>query len=296
METNNRIFKIIISLVAILMVVGSLFVFSLKLDEPVFFDHYYDQRVYVDKDQYHQEISFDLCYITDAFSDRVVIDIKFPEYPMIDIQVSEEYGHIPEFYWEEEQEGPLGVVHGRYSIRSVTCKIIDLPEEKTLDGLVLKKAEILFSDSKVITVDIGEIYLYEHMFGESPLEHISSSAGPGETSQTSYRILRDITITATESPLMEKFNNRVQWKINGEEPDTLVGRTLPEGSVLEVTSKVDPEDDILNKYNLFDIHPNVSFTDVSGVHYSQRFYNIDSFYPSYSFSDLHRYIKAREAI
>lgn len=295
METNNRIFKAIIAMFVILALTGSAFVVLLRLDEPLFFDHYYDQRVYGDKDQSYKEISFNLCYVTDAFSENVVIGLVFPEYPEIDIQVSE-YVNIPPFSWEKEQDITTGVTYGRYSIRTVTCKIIDLPEGKSLDGLILKKADILFSDSKEMSVDIGEIYLYKPSLGENPLEHISSSAGPGNTGQTSYRVLRDITITGTESLLMNKFNDRAQWKINGENPNTVVGRALHRGSTLEVTSKVDSVDDILARYTLFNIHPELKFTDAYGVHYSQRFYNIDSFYPSYSFIDLYKYLKSREAI
>ncbi|TCT14522.1 hypothetical protein EDC18_1053 [Natranaerovirga pectinivora] len=294
MEINNRIFKGILTLIAVLVVAGYSLVFYLKLDEPVFFQHYYDQRVYVDREHY-QDISFNLGYITNAYDNSVVIDIAFPEYPEITIQASE-YGYSHPFNWGSEQNKTPGDIYGRYNVRSVNCKIIDLPKEKDLDGIVLTQARILFSDSSEMTVDIGEIHLYEHRFGKSPLEHVSSSGSNNGTGKTSYRILGDLTITAIDSPLMEKFKDRVQWKINGSNPEDSLGMTLQKGNFLDVTTKVGIGDDIVSQYTLFDIHPKLTITDDDGIHYYERVYNIKSLYHNYSFMGLYRYIKAREAI
>ncbi|SDL00032.1 hypothetical protein [Natronincola ferrireducens] len=294
MEINNKIFNVVLVLVATLVAAGYGLIFYLKLDGPVFFHHYYDQRIYVDREHY-QDISFNLGYITDAYDDRVVIDIEFPEYPELTIQASE-YGYIHPFNWGFEHNDTPGDIYGRYSVRSVYCKIIDLPEGKDLDGVVLTQARIMFDDSSEMAVDIGEIHLYEHMTGESLLEHISSSGSSDGTGKTTYRILGDLTITLIESPLMEKFKDRVQWKVNGTNPHVTVGMTLQEGNFLDVTSKVGVADDIVSEYTLFDIHPKLTFTDDHGIHYSQRFYNINSIYHNYSFTNLYRYIKARGTI
>ncbi len=279
-------------MVVIFVVVGYGLVFYIKLDKPVFFQHYFDQGVYVDSDYYHGN-SFNLGYITDAYDDRVVIDIGFPEEPELNIQASE-YGDINSFNWGSEQNNTPGDIYGRYSVRSVYCKIIDLPEGKDLDGVVLTQANILFSDSSEMTVDIGEIHLFEHMFGESPLKDVSSSVSSDRTGKTSYKILGGLTVTAIESPLTEKFKDRIQWEVNGGNPYTAVGMTFKDGSLLNVTTKISPPDDIISEYTLFNIQPKITFTDNGGKCYNQRIYSVNSIYHNYSFMNLYRYIKARE--
>lgn len=295
METNNKIFRVILVLVAILVAAGYGLVFYLKLEEPVFFHHYYDQGVYVDREHYQQDISFNLGYITDANDDRVVIDIVFPDYPELTVQASE-YGYVDPFNWGSGTNDPLGEIYGRYSVRTVHCTIIELPNARDFDGAVLSQAKVLFSDSSEMTVDIGEIHFYRYMFGETPLEHVSSSGSSDGTGKTSYRMLENLTITDIDSPTVERFKDRVQWKVNGSNPDDAVGMTFQERTILDVTSSVGPTDDIVSEYTLFNIHPILTFTDQEGTQYTQRFLNINSLYHSHNFMDLYRYIKAREAM
>lgn len=261
---------------ATFVVVGYGIIFYIMTDVPVFFQHYYDQRVYMDRNHY-QNSSFNLGYITNAYDDRVVIDIVFSEEPELKFQVSE-YGDI----------------YGQYSVKSLLCKIIDLPEGKNLDGVVLTQARILFSDSSEMTVDIGKIHLFEHMAEESPIKVVSSLGDSDGTEKTICKILADLTVTAIESPLLEKFKDRVQWKVNGINPNTAVGMALQEGDFFDVTSEISPPKDIISEYTLFDINPKLTFSDDNGVYYSQRLYNINDIYHDYSFMDLFRYIKARK--
>lgn len=295
METNNKIFRVVLVLVAIFMAAGYSIVFYLTLDAPVFFHHYYDQGVFVDRAHYQGDISFNLSYITNASDESVVIDIAFPEYPELIIQASE-YGYVDHFNWGADVNNTPGEIYGRYSVRTVYCTIIELPDGKDPDGVVLSQARVRFSDHSERTVDIGEVHFYQRIPGETPLEHVSSSSSSDGTGKTSYRTLKELTLTAIDSPLMEKFQERVQWKINGGIPEEAVGMTFQERSILDVTSAVGLAEDIISDYTLFDIQPVLTFTDHDGTQYSQRFYNINSLYHSHSFMDLYRYINAREAL
>jgi len=104
-----------------------------------------------------------------------------------------------------------------------------------------------------------------------------------------------LTVTAIESPLMEKFKDRIQWKVNGSDPYTTVGMKLQEGNFLDLTTKISSSDNIISEYSLFDIQPKVAFTDNSGTYYNERHCSVSNNYHNYSFMDLYRYIKAREA-
>lgn len=245
--------------------------------------------------EHYQKISFNLGYITNADDDRVVIGVEFPEYPELNVQASEN-GFIHHFSWDSRQKNTPGDIYGRYSVRSVYCQIIDFPKGKDLGGVVLTQTRILFNDSSEMTVDIGEIHLYEHEPGKSPLKHVSSTGSSDGTSRTSYKVLEGITLVSIESPLMEKFQDRLDLEINGNNPADIVKLTLQEGNILDVTSKVGPAKDIVSEYALFDMHPKLTFMGDDRSQYSQRIYNINSLSNNYSFMDLYRYIKAREAI
>ncbi len=290
MKTNNKIFKVVLALVAIFVLLGYGFVFKLKLDEPLFFHHYYDQRVYVDRAT-NQDIFFTLGYITDVNDDKVVSDIVFPESPELVIQASE-YGYTNISNWGFEKNDTPGDIYGRYSVRNINCKITELPDIK---DLVITKARIRFNDSTEMTVDIGEIHFYEYRFLDSLLENITSSSSSDGSGKTNYRILGNLTITAIESPLMEKVQDRVHWQVNGKNPDDSVGMRVQEGNILEVTSQVELAEDIISEYTRFDIQPKLTFTDDKGTHYFMRIYNINSLHHNYSFGSLYKYIKAREA-
>jgi hypothetical protein len=295
MAINSRIFKGVLLLVTILVIVGYSLVIYFRLDQPVFFDHYYDKRIYINEEQY-QEISFNLSYITNVHDDRVVTQITFPEHPEVTIQASE-YAYNAPFNWGSEKNKTPGDVYGRYSVRNVICKMIELPQKEDLNKIVLTHAKVLFDDASEITVDIGEINLYAYMPGEIPLEHVSTSGSSDGTGETRYRLLGNLTLTAIDSPLMANVKDSVQWEINNNIPNDSLGMTFQEGSFLDVTSRIGSmTGDIISEYTLFDIHPKLTFVDDAGIQYTQHFYNIDSLYHNYSFMTLYKYIKARGAI
>lgn len=293
MAINNRIFNAILILITVLMMVGYSLVFYFKLDEPLFFYHYYDQRVIVNESRY-QDVNFVLEYIANARDEKVVIGVEFPESPEIKIQVSAFDSSNP-FNWSSEKHRALGDIYGQYSVRRVNCMLIELPNIEEMDGIVLTQAKIKFSDASVMTAHIGEIHFYTERFREMPIETFSTTGSSDGTGETSFKILENLTLTAIDSTFMEKFKDRIQWQINDKSPEDSIGMTFKEGSLLEVTSRVNPTEDIIARYTLFDAHPELIFIDDNGLQYSKRLYNLDSLYHHYSFMELYQYIKAREA-
>lgn len=53
-DTNNKIYKIVLLTVGVLSVVGIIFNNYIKLDEPVFFEHYYDIGFYTESEDYEE--------------------------------------------------------------------------------------------------------------------------------------------------------------------------------------------------------------------------------------------------
>lgn len=292
MEKNNRIYKGILILAAVLVLAGTGIVYYFRLEQPVFFAHYYDVRV--DRESSYSEDMI-LRYVTNAYDRRVVTAVEFLEIPGVMLWASEREEAI--FSWEGEDDSIPGEVHGRYSVRKVYVRNFSLPEDVEADGKVLRKAKVRFDDGSEMTVDMGELHLYEDERRDEthPFEHVSSSSSSDGTSQTVYRILDELTVTEAENPLAERLKGRLDWRLDEKEPDEAVGSIYGERSILSVSSSVLPGEDILSAYALFDFHPVLTFTDQEGRVHTQRFYNMRSQKENHSFLGLHAYISAREA-
>ena len=294
MNVNDRIFKAVLLLSAILVAAGYGLVFFIRLDQPVFFHHYLDQRVSMDREVNYQGGGFNLKYITNLDDDRVVIDVEFPEFPDLVVHSSEFY-HTDHFNWGQNQGVSPGETYGRYSLRTVYCEIVDLQDDD-FESAVVTKAKILFGDFSQILVDIGEIHLYRHDYRERPFEHVSSTGSSDGSSSTNYRILEDMTLVGFESDLMKRFEDRISWKINGMMPDDAPGTELIEGSIFSVSSNIKPSEDIKSRFAIFDVQPELVFELADGSLVTQRFYNINSLYHHYSFKDIFSYLRERGEI
>ena len=144
-------------------------------------------------------------------------------------------------------------------------------------------------------MDIGELHLYEpqRTEEESPYEHVSSSGSSDGTSLTVYRMLEELTLTEVESPLADKLKGRLDWRIGGNAPEESLGLVFGEKSILNVSSEVLPGEDVMEAYAVFDVHPQLTFTDGEGKRFTQRFYNMRSQAENYSFSGLRAFIRER---
>lgn len=290
MEKNNRIFKGILVLALILILAGSGSIYCFRLDAPVFFPHYYDLRVQRD-DMYAENLV--LRYVTNAYDTREVTAAQFVEVPEVTLFASEREEAI--FPWESQEKGVPGEIHGRYSVRKVYVRNLSIPEEVQVDGKVIRNLKVQFDDGSEMTVDIGELHLYEpqRREEESPYEHVSSSGSSDGTSLTVYRMLEELTLTETKSPLADKLKGRLDWRIDEKLPEEAVGHVYGEGSLLNVSSEVLPGEDSMDAYAVFDVQPQITFMDGEGKRFTQRFYNMRSQAENYSFTGLRAFIRER---
>ncbi|MBO1265489.1 hypothetical protein J3A84_10640 [Proteiniclasticum sp. SCR006] len=290
MEKNNRIFKGILVMALILILAGSGSVYYFRLDAPVFFPHYYDLRVQRD-DMYAENLV--LKYVTNAYDTREVTAAQFVEMPEVTLYASEREEAI--FSWESQEKGVPGEIHGRYSVRKVYVRNLFIPEEVQVDGKIIRNLKVQFDDGSEMTVDIGELHLYEPQKngGESPYEHVSSSGSSDGTSLTVYRMLEELTLAEVKSPLADKLKGRLDWRIDEKFPEEAVGHVYGERSILNVSSEVLPGEDVMEAYAVFDVQPQLTFTDGEGKPFTQRFYNMRSQAENYSFSGLRAFIRER---
>ncbi len=289
---NNRLLKIVLSSVGVLSIACLIAILYLKLDEPAFLKHYYDIRTY-EENEHQQEISFNLVYVTNVGDKRTVTQIDFPESPEMIVHASE-YSHMNSFPWVSDQTNSPGEVHGRYSVRTIYCQVDLFAENIETDGKVISQANVHFSDGSKMDVDLGEFHFYVHRTMDQSFESVSSSGSSDGSSSTRYRATEEATLVSVESPMLHRFADRLDLKINGYVIDGINGLKIEEGKYLEVKSKLYTGEDPLNVYAMIDLHPEIIYRNAAGDTRSLRFYNIDSLYHSFNFMDLYRYLSARE--
>jgi len=292
MELNNRLFKGTVILIGLLALASLVAMLQMRLDKPVFLDHYYDLRVHEDGN-YHQE--FRLTYITNVHDSRVVNHVEFPEHLYIRVSATEQ-GFMSPFPFDSSNQQPPGEVHGRYSVRTIYCQISEMPGMEEMDGTVVRTARIFFNDGTQMDVPIGELHFYRFGSEESPFDSVSSSGSSDGSSSSRYRAREDVTLISVENQMLERFEHRLDLKINDHVIDGIHGLEIKENDHLIIRSKLYPGSDPLDVYTMVDIHPELYFKRADGQIGSMRFYNIDSIYHGFNFMDLYRYLDAREVL
>ena len=292
MELNNRLFKGTVILIGLLALASLVAMLQMRLDKPVFLDHYYDLRVHEDGN-YHQE--FRLTYITNVHDSRVVNHVEFPEHLYIRVSATEQ-GFMSPFPFDSSNQQPPGEIHGRYSVRTIYCQISETPSVEEMDGTVVRTARIFFNDGTQMDVPIGELHFYRFGSEESPFDSVSSSGSSDGSSSSRYRAREDVTLISVENQMLERFEHRLDLKINDHVIDGIHGLEIKENDHLIIRSKLYPGSDPLDVYTMVDIHPELYFKRADGQIGSMRFYNIDSIYHGFNFMDLYRYLDAREVL
>lgn len=292
MELNNRLFKGVIILIGILALASLVAMLQMRLDKPVFLDHYYDLRVHEDGN-YHQE--FRLTYITNVHDNRVVNHVEFPEHPYIGVSATEQ-GFMSPFTFDSSNQQPPGEIHGRYSVRTIYCQISETTGVEEMDGAVVETARMFFSDGTEMDVHIGELHFYSFGSEDRPFDSVSSSGSSDGSSSSRYRAKEDMTLISVKNQMLERFEHRLDLKINDHVIDGIDGLEIKENDHLIIRSKLYPGSDPLDVYTMVDIHPELYFKRADGKIRSMRFYNIDNLYHSFNFMDLYRYLDAREVL
>ena len=293
-EVNNKLFKILMISIGFLSILSIVFINYFKLDQPVFFEHYFDLRSY-NEGTYHEEMPFILRYITNVDDSRKVSRIGFPEYPDALVQGSEDE-YMSEMIWGYGSTNLSNDNYGRYSIRTVFCNIIDLPESAYYDSIITK-ALIGFNDGSEMLIDIGALHLYKAERGKDILEDYYGSSSSDGVSETKYNVLEDITFQSIESPLLGQFSDQVILEINDMDIAKATGIAFESGEQINIKSQIQSTEDIIKDYTIFGIHPKLKFSAENGRHHTERIYNINNMYDNdYSFMNLYRYIKERQGI
>lgn len=291
-ESNKKLYKIVLSIIVILVIFSLVIINYFKLEEAVFFKHYFDIRAY-NEDSDFEEMPFILRYITSVDDTRTVSRISFSDYPEAVIQ-SSEHGYMNALNAGYESSKSSIDSYGRYSIRTIFCNIKYLPDDAYEDSII-RKITVIFDDGSELSVDIGELHLYKAEDQGAILQSDYSYSDSDGISRIRFDVLENINFESIESPLLNEFSDLIVLKVNDGKPEEAIATIFERGQQMNIESQVKPRDDRLKDYRLFDIHPKFVFTEENGERHSIRIMNINNLYNNdYSSMDLYRYIKEGE--
>lgn len=294
METNNKLYKVALLTIGILLGFSLIVISYLKLDKPIFFEHYYDLRSNIGHEEY-EEIPFSIRYITNIDERSAVIDIEFPEYPQVIGQASE-YDYMDSFNWGYDSNDTLGESYGRYSLRTVYCSIIS-PQDNSYGDMIINEALISFDDGSKELIDLGELHLHGYVSRTELLESNHSSASSDGTSESRYVISGKFTYDSLESPLLNQFSDQVTLDINGVEISQAKGLVLEDGEHMTIKSQLKNSDNLTEDYRLYDIQPKFTFIEENGDAQNVIIRNIYNMYNNdYNFINFIRYLREREVL
>lgn len=164
------------------------------LKEPVFIKHYYDLKNGMN--------TFQLYYIQNINSDQHVAAITFPE-------LENQYVDFGENDWNSD--------HRYYKLKIINISLFratpeDIPSQ--YKNKLITKAQVHFSDGKVMTVDLGRIYLYNDSSEKPSIFTANASSGSDNTGSVTFRTDGQIKIIGIITKFPELLDNPLKIRIN----------------------------------------------------------------------------------
>lgn len=281
MKVNNRLFWGILSTTCLLVLVGYFVVFTTWIDEPLFFQHEYDQVVHKNSDD-EFETRFKLRYMTNALDDRVINHIELSEMAIGTLEYSD--------WIDTQQDIRTCGQYGQYDVKEFVVNIKDTVD---LNNKVFTQARITYDDLSEQVVDIGEIRFFDPSTDSEFLQSTMSSSTDDGSSESVYSAQQDVEITEIDRGPLNEYTDVLSMKINGAPIEHAEGMKLEKGELIGVTSEIKRNKNILNEYTLYKLNLQMTAVDQDGKIYSQRLTDLHDQSRDYSFRKLYDYIKAR---
>lgn len=288
MKVNNRLFLGILSTASLLVLVGYFVVFTTWIDEPIFFQHEYDQVVYKNSDD-EFETRFKLRYMTNALDDRVINRIEFAELTAGTSGFDEAESEYSDWINTFEDIRTCGQ-YGQYDVKEFVVNIKDTVD---LNNKVFTQARITYDDLSEQIVDIGEIRFWEQSTDSEFLQSTMKSSTADGSTESVYSAQKDVEITQIDRGPLNEYTDVLSMKINGAPIEHAEGMKLEKEELMGVTSEIKRNKNILNEYTLYELNLQMTAVDQDGKIYSQRLTDLQDRSRDYSFWKLYDYNKAR---
>lgn len=294
MKVNNRLFLSIVGIVSTIAIIGYLFLSYIKLEEPYFFEHYYDQelKILAGGGLDSRGAEFELKYITNLYTDKEVTYIEFPEAPELVVQASE-------YPYGISSTSTPGKKYGPYSVRTIYVEPLEMFGVENFDHTTVTQAKLFCSDSSTKTVDIGTLNFFMEMpdeFDTELLRDYGSFSDSKGYSEEFYEVSNEFTLTNIRSETVNKFDEWISLRVNNQSIETMIGKTFQPGEAFNSTSEIIKNQgeagDIFDRFTKVRLRPKLTLTDSNGQQHTRRLSEIQD-REEIDFFDLFEYVKAK---
>ena len=269
---NNKLLNkcIIIIITTLVLSMGALFYF--KLDQPVFLKAYRD-------------ISLPL-YDSVSYG-----DMEFQEVPALRTYATETGGSFFDSFNAPRQVPGQQV--GTYSIRTIYIQMSAHDIPVTDEEMTITKAVVHFNNGESMDVNIGELVLYGDRHSNDHFKFKSGNSDSNHYSSTLMEVTEDLLTIEIENPLLEEVKEYVDIGIDGVDYKKVITRAYKANDYMTIETLFRTPQDILLRFNEYDIHPRLHYRDSDGNLYIYRFHNLDYRKYSFEFKEVVEYLRAR---
>ncbi len=295
METNKKILKIGLILVAALVVIGYIGVYLLSLDELVVVEHYIEEAVSLEDYERPREVTLELGYITNAADDRVVEQVRFPEYPGLDVQASEYGFHSGITFFTNGQRATPGNISGRYSQRIVYLKFTFNEDYQDYAPIEITKADLYLSDGSKIQKDIGFI---DFRFAKDGSDIIAPRvlSRDDQHSELKAVVNEDIELIGIESEYLDMLPEGLDITVNRQGSQEIEGMEFQEGEELLIKTDWGKSENYNDEMLQLRLRPKIHFTSEKGEAKYSRVPMIQTRSANYEFFEILHYLQQRGAL
>lgn|GEM_PF-1931381 len=294
-EINRKILKVGIFLIGALVVLGYVGVYLLTLEEPVFIEHYIEEQLYTGDQQGPRQAYVELYYITNVNDKRVVSKVDFPEYPDIQIPVSEYGMHGGFTMFSDGQQQLPGTIEGRYNMRTVYLEFAFGEDYQDAESIEITEAIVHLSDGSVFETEIGSINFH---FDEPRSEMLESRGSSGSSYRTDMEFIAraDVELIGLESPFLTLIDENLEMTINGRDYHEMNGMEIEEGKRVFIQTKIGNADGIEEDFRYLKLRPKLRF--ISEDSKEETVSLIVGWYrsPEYDFIEILQYLQQKGAL
>ncbi len=206
----NKQLRIAMIVVILSVTVNVAFAQTKKIDEPLFFEHFYEHT-------YGDPYDYEIHYITNSSDTRRLRSLDFHTEDIVSFQISQQDSNISGFMFSNQNNNPYYDEVGRYythKIGYLNLKVYGSAREKIENGetIILERATAVFDDRSTMDIDIGKIVIKP----QSDIEYakFSSSSGSSSGDNTAkVSTANDKTIQSITSNFFPDINENLRYTI-----------------------------------------------------------------------------------
>lgn len=297
MESNKKILKIGLIIIAISVICSVLFATMCRLDKPVFLKSYIEDYVYRYEESNTIE-NIEIKYIANITDNRKVIGMEFKENKDIEVIASnyplDNSSFI--FFRGDNYDPSKGQIYGRYALKTIYAQInLDNIDEELYD-IELNKAQIKFSDGSEVEADIGRFIIHKDRGQGEDIKTMSSTSSSDGTYRQILSMKNDIELLNMNSPIFENIDDRFELYVDGISYKEVSGRKYRNGSTININFTDKTDKDVIEYYTAYNAKPKLNYKDKNLKKSHTVIYNIDHTPYNFGMKSIFRYLRARGEI